>query len=73
MRCPKARQAKLKVFPFGADNHPWEWTLDLAAQKQTDEHTGLQSRLKNLGFYDGASTATSAAQPHGHAALPPGT
>ena len=49
-----AREGKLTVFPFGPDNHPWEWTLDLAAQNPTTDHSGLQSRLKNLGFYDGA-------------------
>ncbi|WP_269791103.1 type VI secretion system tip protein TssI/VgrG [Stenotrophomonas sp. Iso1] len=49
-----AREGKLTVFPFGPDNHPWEWTLDLAAQKPTTDHSGLQSRLKNLGFYSGA-------------------
>ncbi|CAE6821442.1 hypothetical protein R69746_06068 [Paraburkholderia aspalathi] len=48
------RVGKLTVHPFGPDGHPWSWDLHLRQQEETDAHKGIQSRLKNLGFYDGA-------------------
>ncbi|WP_236597161.1 type VI secretion system tip protein VgrG [Paraburkholderia hiiakae] len=46
-------KGKLTVFPFGSNSHPWIWDLEVCQQMQTNEHKGIQSRLKNLGFYDG--------------------
>lgn len=41
------------VYAFGKDRQPWVWDLDLKKQGSTNQHKGIQSRLKNLGFYDG--------------------
>jgi type VI secretion system secreted protein VgrG len=45
---------KLLVYPYGKDNAPVEWPLDVKSQQDYTEAQGLQSKLKNLGFYDGS-------------------
>ncbi|MFJ4493751.1 type VI secretion system tip protein TssI/VgrG [Pseudomonas atacamensis] len=50
---PDAKKGKLTFYPFGAESQPWVWELDLKAQSEASDVKGLQSRLKNLGFYDG--------------------
>jgi uncharacterized protein (DUF2345 family) len=45
---------KLTVYPYGKENLPMEWPLDIKNQKDYTKAEGLQSKLKNLGFYDGA-------------------
>lgn len=52
---PKGVQSgKFTVYPFGKKHAPWSWDLDLKQQQQTSKHVGVQSRMKNLGFYTGA-------------------
>ncbi|WP_415765954.1 type VI secretion system tip protein TssI/VgrG [Pseudomonas sp. ZB1P45] len=50
---PDAKKGKLTFYPFGTESQPWVWELDLKAQPEASDVKGLQSRLKNLGFYDG--------------------
>ena len=50
---PGVRKGRLLVYAFGKDRQPWVWDLDLKKQSSTNQHKGIQSRLKNLGFYDG--------------------
>lgn len=49
----KSGVATLKVYPFGSENNPWVWNIDIGKQAPSEEIKGQQSRLKNLGFYDG--------------------
>jgi hypothetical protein len=50
----QAEKGILTVWPFGKNNPPWQWNLDIKQQTRTTEVNGIQSRLKNLGFYSGA-------------------
>ncbi|WP_064573422.1 type VI secretion system Vgr family protein [Cupriavidus gilardii] len=50
---PGTKTATLTIHPFDRQHRPWQWTLDLRVQPDTMDHRGIQSRLKNLGFYDG--------------------
>jgi type VI secretion system secreted protein VgrG len=50
---PDAKTAKVSVYLFGKDNPPKVWEVDVHAQAPEDTPEGIQSRLKNLGFYDG--------------------
>jgi len=50
---PSAKKGKLTFYPFGTESQPWIWELDLSAQSDASDIKGLQSRLKNLGFYNG--------------------
>ncbi|ESH92134.1 hypothetical protein B551_0221895, partial [Cupriavidus sp. HPC(L)] len=50
---PGTKTATLTIHPFDHQHRPWQWTLDLRVQADTKDHRGIQSRLKNLGFYDG--------------------
>lgn len=50
MACP-AKKGTLTVWPYGLENEPWIWTLDVKQQVKTNDVKGIQSRLKNLGFY----------------------
>ena len=49
-----AKKGTLMVWPYGPDNEPWQWALDVKQQVQTDDIKGIQSRLRNLGFYTAA-------------------
>jgi peptidoglycan hydrolase-like protein with peptidoglycan-binding domain len=47
------QKGKLTVYPCGKEYPPLEWELDVKTQSETDQRQGIQSRLKNLGFYAG--------------------
>jgi hypothetical protein len=48
------KNGKLTVFPYGKENGGYEWPLELKTMDKYDTAKGIQSRMKNLGFYDGA-------------------
>ncbi|NNB43792.1 type VI secretion system tip protein TssI/VgrG [Pseudomonas chlororaphis] len=48
-----AKKGKLTFYAFGLEAQPWVWELDLSSQSAASDVKGLQSRLKNLGFYHG--------------------
>jgi uncharacterized protein involved in type VI secretion and phage assembly len=51
---PGAEKATLTFYPFGQEHQAWTWELDINKQAPAKDIKGRQSRLKNLGFYDGA-------------------
>jgi hypothetical protein len=51
---PGAKKAKVSVYLYGKEYPPQEYDVDIHAQASGDSPEGIQSRLKNLGFYNGA-------------------
>jgi type VI secretion system secreted protein VgrG len=50
---PGAKKAKVSVYLYGKENPPQVYDVDIHAQASIDSPEGIQSRLKNLGFYNG--------------------
>ena len=48
-----AKQGILKLYPYGKDGGIWNWAIDIQGQKKHTEVKGMQSRLANMGFYQG--------------------